>query len=57
MPMSDTWGDALSALKDALSLEASVTRKLRDIAIICEAPGQEAQNFNDYHVSSNERLA
>lgn len=43
--------DAVSALKEALSLEARVTRKLRDIAITCEAPGAEAKNFNDYHVS------
>lgn len=50
LPLSDVWADGVSALKDALSLEASVTRKLRDIASICEAPGQEAQNFNDYHL-------
>lgn len=50
LPLADTWADANSALKDALKLEASVTRKLRDIAITCEAPGKEAQDFNDYHL-------
>ena len=50
MPLKDTWTDAISALKDALKLEAHVTRKLRDIAAACEDPGQEGNNFNDYHV-------
>ena len=51
MPMKDSWPDAVTALKDALKLEAHVTRKLRDIATTCEEPGQEGENFNDYHVS------
>jgi hypothetical protein len=51
MPMKDNWPDAVTALKDALKLEAHVTRKLRDIAATCEEPGQEGENFNDYHVS------
>lgn len=50
MPMKDTWPDAVTALKDALKLEAHVTRKLRDIASTCEEPGQEGENFNDYHL-------
>jgi ferritin heavy chain len=50
VPLADTWADAVSALRDALSLEASVTRKLRDIASTCEAPGDEVKNFNDYHL-------
>lgn len=54
LPLTYVWADGLSALKDALSLEAQVTRKIRDIAIKCEAPNPESSssNFNDYHVSS-----
>lgn len=50
--MSEAWTDGLSALKDALKLEAHVTRKIRDIATTCEEPGRDGQDFNDYHVSS-----
>lgn len=50
MPNKDTWESAVSALKDALKLEAHVTRKLRDIASTCEEPGAEGMNFNDYHL-------
>lgn len=50
-PISQTWADGLSALKDALKLEAHVTRKIRDIASTCEEPGHTVQDFNDYHVS------
>lgn len=50
--MSETWADGLSALKDALTLEAHVTRKTRDIASTCEDPERD-DNFNDYHVSFN----
>jgi len=50
--LSETWADGLSALKDALKLEAHVTRKIRDIATTCEEPGRDGQDFNDYHVSS-----
>jgi len=39
-------------LKDALKLEAHVTRKIRDIATTCEEPGRDGQDFNDYHVSN-----
>ncbi|XP_050531119.1 ferritin subunit [Daktulosphaira vitifoliae] len=49
-PLAETWADGLSALKDALKLEAHVTRKIRDIASVCEEPGREGQDFNDYHL-------
>jgi len=49
-PLSETWADGLSALKDALKLEAHVTRKIRDIATTCEEPGRDGQDFNDYHL-------
>ncbi|VVC45239.1 Hypothetical protein CINCED_3A002557 [Cinara cedri] len=49
-PLSETWADGLSALKDALKLEAHVTRKIRDIASTCEEPGRDGQDFNDYHL-------
>lgn len=48
MPTTMTWSDAASALRDALQLEASVTKKIRDIIKVCE----DETNFNDYHVSS-----
>lgn len=50
MPQETTWPDAITAVKQALSLEASVTQKLRNIAITCEDPGKEGDNVNDYHV-------
>lgn len=49
-PLSEAWADGLSALKDALKLEAHVTRKIRDIATTCEEPGRDGQDFNDYHL-------
>jgi len=49
-PLHDSWLNGISALKDALKLEAHVTRKLREIIITCEDPGTEAGNFNDYHL-------
>jgi ferritin heavy chain len=49
-PLSESWADGLSALKDALKLEAHVTRKIRDIATTCEEPGRDGQDFNDYHL-------
>jgi ferritin heavy chain len=49
-PLSEAWTDGLSALKDALKLEAHVTRKIRDIATTCEEPGRDGQDFNDYHL-------
>lgn len=49
-PLAETWTDAITALKNALKLEAHVTRKLVDIAKICEDPGQDGEHWNDYHV-------
>ncbi|XP_015379108.1 PREDICTED: ferritin subunit [Diuraphis noxia] len=49
-PLSESWADGLSALKDALKLESHVTRKIRDIAKTCEEPGRDGQDFNDYHL-------
>lgn len=40
----------MSALKDALQLEAKVTKKIRDVIVVCEEPKDET-NYNDYHVS------
>ena len=48
-PENDLWEDGVSALKDALKLEAKVTDKIRDIVSVCEDPGES--KFNDYHVS------
>lgn len=47
-PEKDMWEDGVSALKDALKLEAKVTNKIRDIVSVCEDPGES--NFNDYHL-------
>lgn len=50
-PNADTWPDAITALRDALKLEAHVTRKIRDIIKVCEEPPtKEGEPFNDYHV-------
>ncbi|KAF7287532.1 ferritin heavy chain-like [Rhynchophorus ferrugineus] len=46
MPSTMTWSDAASALRDALQLEASVTKKIRDIIKSCE----DETDFNDYHL-------
>lgn len=40
------WKSGLDALKQALLLESSVTRKIRDVIQKCE----EDMNFNDYHL-------
>nr|XP_018896872.1 PREDICTED: ferritin subunit [Bemisia tabaci] len=50
-PNADTWPDAITALRDALKLEAHVTRKIRDIIKVCEEPPtKEGEPFNDYHL-------
>lgn len=49
-PLAEIWPDGITALKNALKLEAHVTRKLVDIAKICEDPGQEGEHWNDYHI-------
>lgn len=51
-PLTDTWANGLAALKDALTLEAQVTRKIIGIAKVCEDPNLGVDKyFNDYHVS------
>lgn len=51
-PIWTSWESGYKALKDALSLEARVTRKIRDIIIVCESPAANAEGvvFNDYHL-------
>jgi len=46
IPQTTAWADGASALRDALELEATVTRKIRALIIACE---NEAE-FNDYHL-------
>ncbi|XP_026481230.1 ferritin subunit isoform X1 [Ctenocephalides felis] len=41
-----TWADGLSALKDALKLEASVTKKIKHVIKACE----NDNGANDYHL-------
>jgi ferritin heavy chain len=50
MPLNESWESGLDALKDALKLEAHVTRKIRDIITACENPSNDGKGFNDYHV-------
>jgi len=47
-PMSETWDSGIAALKDALTLEMSVTGNIRNIIATCEKP--EPSEFNDYHL-------
>ncbi|KAF2879211.1 hypothetical protein ILUMI_26966 [Ignelater luminosus] len=49
-PQTADWKDGVSALKDALKLEASVTRKIHDVIKVCEDPQNAGNNFNDYHL-------
>jgi len=44
-PPVTTWSNAASALRDALQLEASVTKKIRTLIEVCE----DEKTFNDYH--------
>ncbi|KAJ8961778.1 hypothetical protein NQ318_021379 [Aromia moschata] len=46
-PQTTSWANGVSAFKDALRLEASVTKKIRDIIIVCE---NNPTHFNDYHL-------
>lgn len=48
-PLSQSWNSGVDALKDALSLEANVTSKIRDIITACENPS-DGSGFNDYHL-------
>ncbi|KAF5289473.1 hypothetical protein FQR65_LT11847 [Abscondita terminalis] len=50
VPTTQSWADGLSALKDALKLEAHVTQKIREVIKVCEAPGPEVKDYNDYHL-------
>jgi len=45
-PKTTSWPTGVSALKDALKLEASVTRKIRDVIKVCE----DGSSFNHYHL-------
>ncbi|XP_056635988.1 ferritin subunit-like [Diorhabda sublineata] len=45
-PPITSWDSGVSALKDALKLEATVTKKIRDVIRVCE----DATNYNDYHL-------
>jgi len=49
-PPITEWTDAVSALKDALKLEAFVTGKIKDVIKVCEAPQEAGNNVNDYHL-------
>jgi ferritin heavy chain len=49
-PLKERWESGIEALKDALKLEAQVTRKIRDIIAACENPSGDGTGFNDYHV-------
>jgi ferritin heavy chain len=49
-PLNESWETGIDALKDALKLEAHVTRKIRDIIAACDDPSGDGSGFNDYHV-------
>jgi len=49
-PLNESWDSGIDALKDALKLEAHVTRKIRDIIAACEDPTGDGSGVNDYHV-------
>ncbi|KAJ8961779.1 hypothetical protein NQ318_021380 [Aromia moschata] len=47
MPKTTSWTSAVSALKDALNLETTVTKKIREVIKVCE---DNPTNYNDYHL-------
>ncbi|KAJ8915227.1 hypothetical protein NQ315_015450 [Exocentrus adspersus] len=47
VPKLTSWPSGVAALKDALRLEASVTKKIRDVIIVCES---NPTQYNDYHL-------
>lgn len=49
-PDASEWVDGASALRDALKLEAKVTKKIREVIKVCENPNFVENNFNDYHL-------
>ncbi|KAK3919493.1 Ferritin subunit [Frankliniella fusca] len=63
VPIETAWTSGVSALKQALDLETSVTNHIRNIVAVCEDPstakdpkdsepkdGKKSENFNDYHL-------
>jgi len=48
-PIRTSWDSAYKALKDALALETEVTKKIRNIIVVCETP-TDAPDANDYHL-------
>lgn len=51
-PENTIWVDGVSALKDALKLEALVTKSIRKVIAACENSTTESSTYNDYHVSN-----
>jgi len=49
-PLNESWDSGIDALKDALKLEAHVTRKIRDIIAACEDPTGDGSGVNDYNL-------
>ncbi|XP_015121422.1 ferritin subunit [Diachasma alloeum] len=47
-PPREEWPNAVTALSDALNLEAKVTSSIREIIKTCETP--KTSDFNDYHL-------
>lgn len=47
VPAKTSWPNGISALKDALKLQAMVTRRIRSIIEVCES----GTTFNDYHLN------
>ncbi|XP_031338017.1 uncharacterized protein LOC116166939 isoform X2 [Photinus pyralis] len=51
IPPVVSWASGVDALKDALRLEAKVTKYIRGVISECEHPEEkEGQGFNDYHL-------
>ncbi|KAJ8979920.1 hypothetical protein NQ317_003662 [Molorchus minor] len=46
-PKTTSWVTGVEALKDALKLEASVTKKIREVIKVCE---DNPTKYNDYHL-------
>lgn len=50
IPPIVTWSNGVTALKDALKLEAFVTKSIHDVIKVCEEPKEEGNGYNDYHL-------
>ena len=51
IPPVVSWTSGVDALKDALRLEATVTKNIRDVIKKCEDPEDpKANGYNDYHL-------